>query len=44
MTHPEWNVYEVAEQVGFTDNSQFIQAFKAYTGQTPKKFQRARSR
>ncbi|HAY53997.1 MAG TPA: AraC family transcriptional regulator [Lactobacillus sp.] len=44
MTHPEWNVYEVAEQVGFTDNSQFIQAFKAYTGQTPKKFQQARSR
>ncbi|WP_051999937.1 AraC family transcriptional regulator [Schleiferilactobacillus shenzhenensis] len=44
MTHPEWNVYQVAEQVGFTDNSQFIQAFKAYTGQTPKKFQQERRR
>lgn len=34
----EWKVYEIAQQVGFSDYKYFIKVFKKYTGCSPIKF------
>ena len=36
LTNPTLKVYEVAEQVGFTDYHYFLKIFKKVTGATPR--------
>ena len=37
-----WRVYEIAEQTGFGDYKNFVQAFRKYLGLSPTEYQKQR--
>jgi len=36
--HPEWRIKEIAQKLGFEDNSNFVKFFKRYGGMSPTEF------